>query len=125
MKKIFKKVIVSVFLMALLFASNYMTSSAAIKVKRDSYSAYSAVGLKVCYVELTAEGDTSNHTISNYYKSAESTAILNSVENQKKWKSNYGKYKKANFSADHKAGIPTPWGTIGYTFSTVYLSATF
>lgn len=125
MKTNLRKSIVTMFLITILVASNLVTSNAKITKKTDDYSAYSAIGLRVCYVKLTAEGDTKKHTISNYYKSSEKTAPLNSVERQKKWKSNYGKYKKANFSADHKVGIPTPWGTIGYTHNTIYLSVMF
>lgn len=125
MKKYAKKSIVSLFLLTVLIVANCITSSAAVTTKNTSYSAYSAIGLRVCYIKFTAEGNTSKHTISNYYKSAGSTAFLNSVENETKWKSSYGKYKKANYTADHKVGAPTPWGTVGYTYKSVYLSLKF
>lgn len=108
-----------------LVVSNIMITSAKTTTKTDKYNAYSVVGLNVCHVKFTVEGDKKKHTISNYYKSEESTAIFNSVENEKKWVSKVDKKKKAQFSARHKCGIPTPWGTIGYTFKNIYLSATF
>ena len=125
MKLKLRRSVVAFTLLTMLVVSNIVVASAKVTTKKDDYSAYSAAGIRVCYVQLTAEGNTSKHTISNYYKSAESTAFLNSVENQTKWKSNYGKYKKANFSADHKVGVPTPWGSIGYTYKSIYLSVKF
>lgn len=60
MKTNLRKSIVTMFLITILVASNLVTSNAKITKKTDDYSAYSAIGLRVCYVKLTAEGDTKN-----------------------------------------------------------------
>ena len=65
MKKNFRKSIVAMLLLVTLSFSNTVVSSAKVTTKKDSYSAYSVAGNRVCYVELTAEGNTSKHTISN------------------------------------------------------------
>lgn len=57
MKKYLKKSIASILVLAMLIAANSMTSFAAIKTKSTDYSSYSAAGLRVCYIEFTAEGN--------------------------------------------------------------------
>ncbi len=116
----------SVFLvLAVLVMCTVSVLNAAEVTKSATYSSYSSVGLRVCYVVFTAEGNTTTHKVYNKYLSARSTAPFNAIEGESMWVSNHSTYVKANYSATHKFGIPTPWGTVGWDTSAIYLSNTF
>lgn len=116
-----KKFILLVAVFAMLTCS---TAFGAVVTKSDHYSAYNSFDMTVASLSFYANGDTMVGKIYDTWYT-QSTFPLNNFENISTNIIKYPGYEKARCSFDHKVGLPTPWGTIGYTFTRANLEVIF
>ncbi|WRP06305.1 hypothetical protein U9J35_21025 [Rossellomorea aquimaris] len=103
------------------------TEAAFYSNRTTSINGYSLAGILVVKETLHADGYSysSSGDVTDVWLTTDKCWFPNNIESEKTWKAAhpYGEYAKGSFK--NIVGVPSPWGAVGISQSTQYMSILF